>query len=72
MTISNDLKCKYLRILDKVKSERAKLFTQSEMAEFMKVSTRKIVYFERGQVDFELLFCYCDILGIEYHLFVKV
>jgi transcriptional regulator with XRE-family HTH domain len=72
MALSNDLKCKYLNILDLLIKRRVKNFTQSEIAEYLEISRTKVIHFEKGKViDLELLFAYGDILGCELDIVLK-
>lgn len=62
--ISNQDKCNYLHILKKLNNLHAKIFTQKELANHLKVSVRKLSDFQNGKVfDFWLLTQYAGIIG---------
>lgn len=72
MDISNDLKCKYLNILELLINRRVQNFTQSEIGKYLEISRTKVIHFEKGKViDVELLFTYGDFLGVELDIVLK-
>ena len=68
--ISNIDKRKYLRILITVKEKN--IFTQQEIAGYLKVSERKVNSFMRGKIyDFWLLVQFAGLLGIQINFYEK-
>lgn len=66
--ISDKGKCKYLQILDQLNkgndNGNAKIYTQSELSEYLKVSKRKLSSFQNNEIyDFWLLVQYAALLG---------
>jgi len=57
-------KRKFLHILTVLNEKSAKVFTQQEKANFLKISRRKLIDFENGKIfDFWLLCRYADLVG---------
>lgn len=70
--VLNNEKCKFIHILDTAKSNRAKVFTQQEIADCLNISRRTIIDFENGKIfDFWLLCRYCDINGLSVKFWIS-
>jgi len=57
-------KRKFMHILTVLNEKSAKVFTQQEKADCLKISRRKLIDFENGKIfDFWLLCRYADLVG---------
>ena len=64
--ISDSDKLKWVDLIQEISCRRVQIFTQSEIARYLKVSRKTLIDFEHGKIfDAGLLFAYASICGYE-------